>query len=258
MVNLRKIFGLAGALVLAAPSAAFADGFQSWRVCGQANASAFVTCAAVEVSVVGADVTMRVWNFAGDLANSHGVASDPGGIITGIGLYNVPPGVDAVLGSLNETGPVRPGDTPGKWKLENNGRVDFIVDISGNANGNTGNNGIASSCATPAQLPGPPVELYMNPCGGNLNNGADWVTFKFKITGGPWDPSTADLSIRTWDAVQNMGSECRTGNYPPNPSIPPTCFTITPEPVSMSLLATGLAGMGGLGGLGIFRRKKEK
>ena len=253
MANLRKIFGLAGALVFAAPSAAFANGFNSWKVCSIANVGSYVTCAAVQVSVVGADVTMRVWNLSGDLANTNGTASNAGAIITGIGFYNVPAGIDAVTNSLTQSGPTRGGNTPGKWALKNDGRVDFIVDVAANA-GTNGNNGIANGCASPSQLPGSPPQLYMNPCAGNLSSNASYVTFTFKISGGSWDPGTADLSIRSSDFVQNMTNECRTGNYPPNPAIPANCFTITPEPVSMSLLATGLFGMGGMG---LLRRKKK-
>jgi hypothetical protein len=252
MTRIGKILGLAGALALVAPSAAYADGFNSWQVCSVANVGSYVTCAAVQVSVVGSDVTLRVWNLGGDVANGGG-AGNPGGIITGIGFYNVPASIDAVTNSLTQTGPVRAGNTPGKWKLTNNGRVDFIVDVAANA-GLNGNNGIASGCATPAQLPGTPPQLYMNPCGGNLSNLANYVTFSFKISGGTWDPSTSDLSVRSSDFVLNETSECRTGNYPPNPTVAPNCFTVTPEPVSMTLLATGLAGMGGMG---LFRRKKK-
>ena len=253
MTKLGKVLGLAGALALAVPSAAHANGFNSWKVCSIANVGSYVTCAAVQVSVVGADVTMRVWNLSGDLSNSYGTPSNPGGIITGIGFYNVPPGIDAVTNTLTQSGPTRGGNTPGKWQLKNNGRVDFIVDVAANSGAN-GNNGIASGCASPSQLPGTPPQLYMNPCGGNLSSNASYVTFSFKISGGAWDPSTADLSIRSSDYVQNLTNECRTGNYPPNPSIPANCFTVSPEPVSMSLLATGLVAVGGMG---LLRRKKK-
>lgn len=247
-----KMLGLAGALVLAAPSAAWADGFQSWKICGGSIGS-FTTCAAVQVTVIGSDVSMRVWNLSGNSAATYGTTSNAGAVFTGIGFYNIPAGVDAVTNSLTMNGPARAGNHPSPWTLKNNGRVDFIVDIAGTAAKN-GTSGIASGCATSSQLPGSPPQLFQTPCNYNSGNSAGWVNFNFKISGGTWDPTKSDVVIRAQDFVNGTVTECRTGNNPTVPGSAGNCTTVTPEPVSMALLATGLAGMGGMG---LIRRKKK-
>ncbi|MEP6573343.1 MAG: hypothetical protein ABJD11_11635 [Gemmatimonadota bacterium] len=249
MKKVGKLVGLAGLLAFAVPSVAHADGFQSWHICG---GSSFTTCASVQVTVVGSDVTVQVWNLSGNTAANFGHTSNAGSIFTGIGFYNVPAAVNAVNGSLTMNGPTRPGQNPGSWTLTNNGRVDFIVDVATNG-GTNGQNGISSGCASAAQLPGAGTKLFQNPCSSPTSGG--FVTFKFKLTpGSVWDPSTSQLVLRGKDVVNNQVTECRTGVYLPNPSIGANCFTVTPEPVSMTLLATGLASMGGVG---FFRRRKN-
>ncbi len=248
MLKVGRVVGLLGALALVAPTTAFADGFQSYKVCGGFS---FTTCAAVQVSVTGSDVSVRIWNLSGNTAATYGTASNAGTIFTGIGFYNLPAGIDAVSGSLTINGPSRPGDTPGQWTVTNNGRVDFIVDVAARGGG-TGANGISSGCAVSAQLPGPSVDLYQNPCGGNLSSNADFVTLSFKISGGTWNPSTSAIVLRGVDGVTGHQVECWTGANPlGNPG---NCTTVTPEPVTMTLLASGLAGIGGMG----FIRRRRK
>jgi MYXO-CTERM domain-containing protein len=255
----NRVLALAGGLALAMAGPAWADGFQSYRVCG---GDTFTTCAAVEINVVGSNVTMRVWNLSG---NPHVMGHNAGNslgrsIIDGIGFYNVPAGLAIIPGSLTVTGSTRPGDNAavasGSWQIDNNGSVMFSTDFRARTAG-TYDGGIESGCdpnANPSS-----VSLFRNAC--TELNSSGWVTFNFTTNGVAWDPTTSDISIRARDLLTdnaqlpNGVTECSTGITPGGRQ--PTCLpvTVSPEPVTMTLLASGLAGMGGAG---FWRRRRNR
>jgi hypothetical protein len=237
--KLVKVVGLAlvaGGLV---PSVARADQFRTWTVCG---GNAFATCASVEVTVNAANhVTMRVWNlsgFYGSYANT---------VFTGIGFENVGSAV-GVLNSLSMTGPKRDASAQ-PWALKNNTQIgggvnlDMVTTVP---QGSSVNNGIASQCAS--SLPGGTNTLWWNPCATPAGaSDPGWIVLEFDITG-TWDLANSYLLVK---GQSGLGStECITGGANANCSV-------VPEPLSMTLLATGLAGMSGIAALRRRRRGND-
>jgi hypothetical protein len=235
MRKLGTVLSLVAGLALVSATPAFANGLKTYRICG---GDTFTSCAAVEVSVVGRNVTLRVWNLAGNAGATYNQANGSLGIIGAIGFYNLPAGVQLDPSSLSVN-----GGGQGGWQLRNMSGGFALDGRSGPGQMGTG---IGSGCSANTT-----ATQYTSPCTG-LGNSANWVTFNFQVNR-TFDPRTSDISVLSFDPSTGRTSENWTGTLP-NGS-PGIATTVTPEPVTMTMLATGLAG---LSGAGFLRRRKRK
>jgi hypothetical protein len=235
--TLRSILPVAALAVLfAAPAAAQS---RSWNVCG---GNAFNTCAAVEVTITGTSVQLRVWNLSGQ----NGTFAST--VFTAIGFENVGT-AQAVSGSLTMSGPVRGSDTPDAWRVRNNTQVGGGVNLDMvSSTPQSINHGIASACAPAGTLPGGQNEFWMNPCSAPAATG--WIVMNFTITG-TWDLDNTFLLVKGQNGPNGASTECITGGTSVNCGPP----NVVPEPFTIALLGTGLAGIGGVGALKRRRRK---
>lgn len=247
----RPLLAALGLVALA--QTASATVYINKRYCG---GDSFATCAAVVLDVTGTTVTLRIWNLSGNVLGTWGTNTPANTIFNGLGIYNVPPGVDAITSSLTMSGPPKPFNSPpGTWVLQNNASVGFMLDFAAVPTvppTNNARNGIASACAPVNTLPSTP--LYYNPCidpsSGTL---IDWVTFQFQVTQ-TWDATNSYLVIRGKNVTTGVSTECWTGPDP-NTGKAANCYQVVPEPLTMTLMATGLVA---LGGVGYLRRRKQR
>jgi hypothetical protein len=234
-----KVLLLTVSLGLAASQAAQASSF-SWNGTTICGGSTFATCAAVTVNTfynVGTgttSVTMVVHNLSGSQGTFNGT------VFTQIGIWNLPAGHGHTAGAAYVNG-------------------SLVVTNQSNVNVTSawqlGTNGLSGSGIQPGVFGVDPTQ--------GINGGVaagDTYTFTFEMTGlaSNFDLNTSGFALHgqggfngcSTKLVIDGGGTQNTGPY--DPACTPT--TTTPEPVTMTLMATGLAGMSGAG----FLRRRKK
>lgn len=237
-MRLGKVLALSAIMSLASLQTASASGF-AWNGATKCGGSLFATCAAVSVStsfnnITGrTTVTMTITNLSGTNGTYAGTT------FTQIGVWNLPNGkngaayVNGSLTVLNQNNV----NVTSAWQL--------------------GTPGLSGGGIQPGVFGVDPSQGI----NGGLATG-DTYTFTFELTGlaSNFDLNNAGFALHgqggyngcsTKLIVDGDGTQ-NTGPYDPT-CLPPT--TTTPEPVTMTLLATGLAGMGGAG---VFRRRRKQ
>jgi uncharacterized protein (TIGR03382 family) len=236
--------------VLAPTSAKAVTPGSTYDFCG---GSGFTFCASVTMSVAanttgGYTVTLDVLN------RSAGVGSNAPAQFVSVGLENVLPTGERLAtpsnfklqqGSWNGTSYVFSdvcGANPTCWNMATNQTEGGGVNVDFDGNTTQGNQiSIASNClATEAHWNISPI----NSCGRGTD-AALWrpVRISFNVT---QNITSADLYIK---AIANGSTECQTGSVKtPCTNVP---VTTTPEPATMTLVASGLLA------LGLVRRRRN-
>jgi hypothetical protein len=187
----------------------------------------FQVCASVRVFSEGNTLRMRVWNLEGTLGGAH--------TMTAIGLYhNGSPWAGRVLSySVTYDGE----NITSRWKPKWASDIETLAGIDLElGEGTSGNRGIVG-CTVPGGLDKWPT------C--NSFDDQPYVEFTFNLSS---NFSLANTELR-WHSQQvgplgELSLKCDTGGAGDYPTCAPPPTQVVPEPLSVLLLGSGLAGVG--------------
>lgn len=242
-MRIARVIGGLAVLAMGFAQSARAD-FRDFS--NSCSAGSMHACVSIQLTTTlngsgGTDVVIRVQNLQGWAGNALG-DNTGGSMLTRLGI--VAPTITGLSSGLSihaTPGTWTAGNPASLWSLRNPGVLGGPIELTAQSTKNAGILG--------CDVSGSPVLNYYQTCG------SGWVEFSFSTTNA-WSANDAELAWIVGDFASNPDDLLECDSDPTvSTSTRQYCAQVTPEPVTMILLGSGLAGMGGFG---FVRRRKNE